>query len=207
MKLIIIIGLVFYWIPVESQFTRENIGMQTGIVFNVSNDEFNSTTGLGLYFEPNYLVENKLRLGIRFEPVALAYGILTLPGGCDGSCEEGANFVLNNYLKAEYFLGNPVFGPNGVKYQSYAGFHLSLITHKRYIITSRIPGAWKDTRERVTNLGIGPRIGILAGRFDLSASFNLTGEDFRNYAGFNLGYQFGLKSYINKANNVVSKVK
>ncbi len=168
----------------------ESFGLQAGTTFNASSDEFNSTTALGVFIEPSVFLWERWRFGMRIEPTALAYGILTLPGGCGDSCEEGANFLLINYLKVEYLLGTPKYGAKkGHLHQAYVGANVLMLTHRRHIITSREPGNWKDTRRRITNAGIGARVGALLGKIDLSASYNFTGDDFRNHFGFNLGYQ------------------
>lgn len=187
MKKLLLLSLVILSIPVIGQ---DKLSVQVGATFNVSDDEFNNTTALGLYLEPNYQLNDKIRLGARIEPTALAYGILTLEGNCSTGCKEGGNFLLINYLKGEYLLGQPKYGPNNGKRQAYVGVNLAMLTHRRYIITSRAAGNWENTRRVVTNLGVGPRFGVLLGRIDLSASYILTGSDFRNFVGLNLGYRF-----------------
>ena len=174
----------------NAQEKFEDLCFRLGATFNVSpgSDEFNSSTGLGLFAESDYLIKERVRLGVRFEPTALAWGVLTLPGGCGGECKEGSNYLINNYLKAEYMIGQPKYGPKKEKYQGYVGLNFLVLTHKRYIITSRIPGNYQDTRRTMTNLGFGIRSGALLRRVDLSASFNWTGNDFQQYFGFNLGY-------------------
>jgi hypothetical protein len=174
--------------------------LAVGVHYNKSSTEFNNTTGIGLFVEPSWTLSNRFRVGYRFEPTALAYGVLVLPGGCTEehpsypgfpSCREGANYVLNNYLKGAYFLGEPKYGRKGGPYQLYVGLQALVLTHKRYIITSREPGRWRDTHRWVTNAGLGVGIGALLGRFDLAATYNRTGDDFRSHAGFSLGYRFG----------------
>lgn len=74
--------------------------------------------------------------------------------------------------------------------QGYIGAHLVMLSHQRYIITSRETGDWANTRQNITNFGVGPNIGYILGRWDLSASYNFMGTEFRDYLGLNLGYSF-----------------
>ncbi len=189
--------LVVSPLSVYGQVDDKNLTFYVGLVFNQSSDEWNNTTGLGLLIEADYFLNNKVRVGARFEPTALAYGVLVLPGGCENehprypgvpSCREGANFLFNNYLKAEYMLGRPKYGIKGGRKQAYVGLNILLLMHQRYIITSREPGNWKDAQRLVSNLGGGVRFGVLLGRFDLSTAYNRAGEDFRGFVGVNLGY-------------------
>lgn len=165
-----------------------------GTHFNQSNTELNTTTGIGLFLEPNVTWNNTLRLGFRFEPTALAYGEGVTWDACGGSCRDGANYVLNNYLKVEYLLGQPTIGRQGGQYQLYVGGHLSLITHKRWEVISIIPDGDFNTHNWVANPGYGLRIGALLGRFDLSITANRVGEDFQDYWGFSLGYRLWNRS-------------
>lgn len=180
-----------------AQDASRDISIQTGLAYNQSDNEFNNTTGTGIYFEVNYLPTEDLRLSFRFEPVALAYGVLVLPGGCTEehrqfpgwtSCREGANYLLNSYAKAQMLLGTPRFTKKNKLIQGYIGGQVMMLSHQRYIITSRGPGDWTDTRQSITNFGIGPNIGYILGRWDLSASYNFVGDEFRNFLGVNLGY-------------------
>ena len=180
-----------------AQQDRRNISIQTGLAYNQSDDEFNNTTGIGIYFEANYLPTKDLKLSFRFEPTALAYGVAVYPGGCTEehrrypgwpSCREGANYVLNSYVKAQMLLGQPHYNKKDRLVQGYIGGHITMLSHQRYIITSRGPGDWTDTRKNITNFGIGPNIGYLLGRWDLSASYNFVGNEFRDFLGINLGY-------------------
>lgn len=176
---------------------EEKLNIYLGAVFNQSSDAWNNTTGVGLFIEGDYFINEKIRIGARFEPTALAYGVAVFPGGCEfehprypgfNSCREGANFLFNNYLKAEYMLGNPIYGKNERRKQAYIGGNIILLMHNRFIITSREPGNWKDTQQLVANLGAGIRVGVLLGKFDLSMAYNKAGEDFRGFVGLNLGY-------------------
>lgn len=199
MKLKILPFLIFNVISIccFGQQTPHNISIQTGLAYNQSDNEFNTTTGIGLYFEANYFPTEDLRLSFRFEPTALAYGVLILPGGCTNehrqfpgvpSCREGANYVLNSYLKTQMLLGQPRFNKKDKLVQAYIGAHLLMLSHQRYIITSREPGNWRDTRRNITSFGIGPNIGYILGRWDVSASYNFVGDEFRDFLGVNLGY-------------------
>lgn len=174
--------------PTFCQLNKENTSVQTGTTFNASSDKFNSTTAIGLFIEGNYWKSEKLRLGLRVEPVALAWGILVLPGGCDGECKEGANFLLNNYLKADYFIGRADLSKKGKRKQGYIGVQFIYLTHNRWFITDRTPGNYKDTRRWIGDPGAGLRLGYKFGLIDLSVSGNLTGNLFRNYVGINLAF-------------------
>lgn len=196
MKHLIII-FVFCFLQQAIAQEGERVNIFIGPVFNQSSDAWNNTTGLGLFIEGAYFVNEKIRLGARFEPTALAYGVAVFPGGCEfehprypgfNSCREGANFLFNNYLKGEYMLGARKYTKKNRRKQAYIGTNIILLMHNRYIITSREPGNWKDTQKLVTNLGIGIRLGVLLGKFDLSAAYNKAGKDFRGFVGLNLGY-------------------
>lgn len=180
-----------------AQESPRNISIQTGLAYNQSDTEWNNTTGIGIYFEANYQPTADLRFSFRFEPTALAYGVAVFPGGCTEehrrypgftSCREGANYLLNSYAKAQLLLGQPRFNKKDRLIQGYIGAHVTMLSHQRYIITSREPGNWRDTRKNVTNFGVGPNIGYILGRWDLSASYNFVGTEFRDYLGLNLGY-------------------
>lgn len=192
---IFIIGITIH--STFAQTDKRDISIQVGSVFNQSDDEFNTTTGVGLYFEANYLPTENLRLSFRFEPTALAYGILVLPGGCTEehrqfpgitSCREGSNYLLNSYVKAQMLIGEPRFNKNNRRVRGYIGGHVVMLSHQRYIITSREPGNWRDTRKNITNAGLGLSLGYILGRWDISSSYNFVGDEFRDFLGLNLGY-------------------
>ena len=183
MRKTLAIAFLVWALGSQAQDTNDNFGIQIGTTFNASpgSDESNSSTGLGLFVESNYTLKQKLRFGLRIEPTALVWGVGVLPSGCGGECKEGSNYLIGNYLKADYLFGN------ATKNRMYAGINVFMLTHQRHVITSRVDD-WEDTRRRMTSLGAGGRVGVLLGRFDLSASYNLVGKDFQNYFGFNLGY-------------------
>ncbi len=167
---------------------------QFGITYNQSNDEFNNTSGIGLILESNYYLNNRYRIGIRLEPVALVSGVFVYPGGCEhehprypdiNSCREGSNHLLNGYLKSDYiFPKNETATGNW-----FAGAQLSVLTQNRYIITQRIPANWLDTEEIITNLGCGLRFGYSSRRMEYTTSFIIAGKDYHNYLGFNIAYK------------------
>lgn len=176
----------------------KGFSLTAGVVYNKSNMEFNTMTGVGLFFEPRLILNERFVLGYRFEPMALAYGVAVYPGGCTEehplfpgtpSCREGANYVLNNYLFGDYRIGKAKYGPKGGLRQFYTGLSLNLYTHDRYIITSREPGNWTDTQRWVSNLGPGLRFGAYLGRIQINLSYNLTEEDFQPFLGTSIGYQ------------------
>lgn len=197
MKFLLSIFFSLLTLSSHAQEKEHEVHLDVGLVFNQSSQEWNNTTGIGLYIEGSYFLNDKVRAGVRFEPTALAYGVAVFPGGCEfehprypgiASCREGANFLFNNYIKAEYMLGQPRYGVKGGRKQAYIGVNLLVLMHNRYIITSRETGNWKDTKRLVANLGAGVRFGVLLGRFDMSTAYNRTGDDFRGFVGFNLGY-------------------
>jgi hypothetical protein len=176
---------------------RPDFKLPVGVVFNQSNMEFNTTTALGIYLEPKFFYNDRLILGYRLEPVALAYGVLLLPGGCTQvhrqypgmpSCREGSNFLINNYFFADRRLGSPTIGKKGGIYQLYTGLSINVHTHHRYIITSRRAGNWEDAETWITNLGLGYRFGALLGRTQANLSLNITGRDFQPFLGMSFGY-------------------
>lgn len=188
-KILPLLFTIFCFSLAQGQDDKTNqIKVFIGAHYNGSNTEWMPTTGIGLFAEPSILINDKFKFGYRFEPTALAYGVLVLPGGCGGECKEGANYVLGNYLKAEYMFGRPKFGNKGGRYQGYFGLSFNILTHKRWIITSRSPLGWTDTHKWVADPGIGFRIGALLGRLDISASYNIAGSDFQNFFGLGLGY-------------------
>ncbi len=190
MKHILLLFLVA--LPLTEAIGQEDVlpfSLHLGANFNQSSTAINSTTGIGLFLEPAILVGDRYRLGYRFEPTALAYGVGVIWDACnDGECREGANYVLNNYLKADYLIGQPKINRNGARFQTYAGVNLIILTHRRWVIQATGPQSIDDTQQWVTNTGMGIRFGALLGRFDLSVSLNRTGADFQDYIGFNLGY-------------------
>lgn len=196
-KLILFITLCFFLTNSFAQ--KENVkdfSLVTGLVYNQSNMKFNTTTAVGIYFEPKIYFNERLIIGYRLEPVALAYGVLLLPGGCTQvhrqfpgmpSCREGSNFLINNYFFVDKRLGNQKIGKKGGVYQLYSGLSINVHTHHRYIITSRT-GNWEDVETWITNLGLGYRFGALLGRTQLNLSYNITGSDFQPFLGMSFGY-------------------
>lgn len=193
--------LVFLIFEVTYSFAQEaslrDFSLTTGLVFNQSNMQFNTTTAVGIYLEPKFHLNERFIIGYRLEPVALAYGILLLPGGCTQvhrrfpgmpSCREGSNFMINNYFFVDRRLGNQKIGRKGGVYQFYSGLSVNVHTHHRYVITSRRPGNWEDMETWITNLGFGFRIGALLGRTQANLSLNLTGKDFQPFLGMSFGY-------------------
>ena len=196
--LCLILCLLFVGKGFSQEKERPDFTLNLGLVYNKSNLESNTMTGMGIFFEPKFFWNNRFVVGYRFEPMALAYGVGVFPGGCTEehplypgmpSCREGANYVLNNYLFSDYRLGSPKYGPKGGLRQFYTGLSLNLYTHNRYIITSRQPGNYQDTQRWVTNIGPGVRFGAYLGRVQVNLSYNLTGDDFQPFLGTSIGYQ------------------
>ncbi|MFC2104003.1 hypothetical protein ACFLS4_01460 [Bacteroidota bacterium] len=187
-KSLITVIIIILPLQVLGQDDSQNLSIQLGATYNHSSFDIYNTTGIGLFLESDYLIQEKYRLGVRFEPIALVYGIWYLPEGCDDGCKEGSSYVVNNYIKADYFIGQPVYETNFIKCQGYVGINILVIAHKRYVITSMELGNWEYAHRTFTNLGIGVRLGFILGRFDLSASYNKTGKDFSDHYGVNLGY-------------------
>ncbi len=167
---------------------------QIGFTYNQSNDEFNNTSGIGLILESNYYLNNRYRIGVRLEPVALVSGVFVYPGGCQyehprypgiASCREGSNHLLNGYLKSDYFF------PTGKSASGnwFAGAQISILAQNRYIITQRIPANWLDTEEIITNMGYGVRFGYSGKKMEYTTSFIIAGPDYHNYLGFNIAYK------------------
>ncbi|MGB3467323.1 MAG: hypothetical protein WBA74_18715 [Cyclobacteriaceae bacterium] len=189
-KLILLLFAISFSLIVKGQSDdRHQFEIIIGAHYNGSSQEWMQTTGVGLFFESNFLVKENLRLGYRFEPTALAYGVWILPGGCGGDCREGANYLLGNYLKAEYLLGNPKIGKKGGKYQCFAGLSFNIMAHRRWIITSKEQGNWKDTLRWIVDPGAGVRFGAMLGNMDIYASYNLAGNELQNFYGLGMGYR------------------
>lgn len=197
-KAILILLFAAFCFKAHSQDSRpKHFNLFVGTHFNQSNNDFMNTTGLGLFLEPSLIHSERLQFSYRFEASALVEGVLVLPGGCSEehprfpgfpSCREGANYVLNQYLYADYLFGQARFGARGGRFQAYGGLSLNVNMHDRFIITSRQVGAWQDTQRWVTNVGAGVRLGALMGRLKLDLSYNVVGKDFQPYAGFGISY-------------------
>ncbi|WP_194973500.1 hypothetical protein [Aquiflexum lacus] len=193
--------LIFLFLCLSNSYAQKenksDFSLTTGLVYNQSNMKWNTTTAVGIYFEPKIYFNERLIIGYRLEPVGLAYGVLLLPGGCTQvhrqfpgmpSCREGSNFLINNYFFMDKRLGNQKIGKKGGVYQLYSGLSINIHTHHRYIITSRRAGNWEDAEAWITNLGLGYRLGALLGRTQLNLSFNITGSDFQPFLGMSFGY-------------------
>ncbi|WP_373495449.1 hypothetical protein [Aquiflexum sp.] len=197
-KCLILICLFFCLSITYAQ--KENVkdfSLVTGPVYNQSNMKWNTTTAVGVYLEPKFYLNERMIIGYRLEPVALAYGVLLLPGGCTQvhrhypgmpSCREGSNFLINNYFFVDNRLGNQKIGKKGGVYQLYSGLSINVHTHQRYIITSRRAGNWEDAEAWITNFGLGYRLGALLDRTQANLSLNITGTDFQPFVGMSFGY-------------------
>ena len=179
-RLIVVLLLLALFSSAEAQSNRKTT-IWLGPVHNVSKQLYLQTTSLGLYGQVKKPLGVKWIGHFAIEQNALAYGILVLPGGCDGECKEGSNFLLNTYAGLQYKLGNDE------KNFGYVGGHVLLSTHNRHIITSRVPGNYEDTRERVTSPGVGVALGYQWGKVDLNTSYNVTNSKFQNHWRFAIG--------------------
>lgn len=197
-NILLIACLIITKIIFCQQHNAAMFNLYAGAIYSNSNDEFMNNTGIGVFLEPSLTFGKKFKTAFRFEPLALAYGVLLLPGGCTEehprypgipTCREGANYLLNNYFIFDYLIGQSKSGKKGGHYQSYLGMSFNIHTHRRYVITSRVPGNWRDTAKWIIRPGTGIRIGYLLGKFNLSVAYNFIGKDFQDYLGMSLSYR------------------
>ena len=127
--------------------------------------------------------ENGWRVGGRALLHALAYGVATFPTSTS-EFKEGANLLFVGQL----FTDKQV-GASDAPSPFYLGVHASILSHHRHVITSRGPGPWRSTQANITELGIGPRAGVMLNRFDVNSYFAWVGSSFVNYLSLNVAYR------------------
>ncbi len=159
--------------------------LEAGAAFNMSSNKINSTKGLALYLEPKYTFTDRFQLAWRIEPSVLANGI---SADDRESIKSGSNFLLTNSVTGEYFLTGP-----DKKTRPFIGVSLSLHSQNRYVVISTPNSMPFSRREYFHSVGFGPRAGLDMGRTRLLTTLNITGREFTNYVGFNVGYEFGQK--------------
>ncbi|MEM9327771.1 MAG: hypothetical protein AAGA85_19030 [Bacteroidota bacterium] len=187
MKTILIIFLGCGFLALSSfaqdQPTQESpFHLQAGLTYNQSAG-IENPTGVGLYLQALYLPTSRLRLGLRLEPTLLAEGEFVQES--DPPIRGGSNYLVNNYLSADFLLGQPRFTAEG---KARARFYL---TTQAIMATHRVFIGVGDQRERESHFGAGIGVGCDIGRWDLGTSMNfMAGDALSNYVSLNVGYTF-----------------
>lgn len=171
-----------------AQDSTKKFNLLVGTSFNGSSAANNSTTGIGIFAQPSFLFQNKIRVSLRIEPVALAHGVAMNDIGEPFTQKSGANFLLNNYLSGDVIFATTTGKRHLKKY--YAGGSLLFLAQQRHVYDNTTPNS---SQEFVTNFGAGIKLGVMIGKIDFSISANKIGNDFTDFIGVSLGYQFSRK--------------
>ena len=187
MKFSLSLVFVFFLTLVVNAQTYKPFRVEVGLSFNASTDE-EANNGAGGYIEPRYAVNDNLLLGFRLEGSYLSGGTIKVDFddfGEESELELGVTRLSANLFFAEYFFSNERVRPFiGLGAGVYARRALGLAVDIGNVQIGELD-------ESKANFGMAPRVGINAGHWRFSTSFNFTGPDIANYMGLNIGFEFG----------------
>lgn len=176
LSLLMVVGLFATNNLFAQEYKKFKVG--TGLFYSASMDDAFSS-GIGLYVEPKYNITDNIAAGVY-------YG-LAFTGSVDAETGDvSAATVTPILLTGEYYF-------NTKKVRPYAGIGLGFYNRAAIEIT----GETILTEENgvaeggASNFGFAPKAGVLLGHFDLSLTYNVTGEGIGDYLGINLGFNIG----------------
>lgn len=144
-------------------------------------------TGGALYIEPRYSINDKLTFGLRTEYIS---GLWTLDIHSATSWFTGnSTSLITILITGDYYFSTANIRP-------FIGLGLGIYEYSlnETIYSDNfnpLPVLIGTINRTITDYGFAPRIGLNIKHLQLAATYNYAGKALHNFAGLQVGYEFG----------------
>jgi len=143
--------------------------------------ESSLTTGGGLFVEPRYGINDHLHLGLQIGSNILGEGESLFN---HKEAVFRAQAISNLSLTSEYQFGKQETRP-------FIGLLAGMYRRSDYEIVDSADGTIINQQSNALKFGLAPRLGVIAGKFRMNATYHFTGHDISDFVSIGLGIQFG----------------
>ena len=182
------IGLLIMIMPVFSQAQELDQPTRTYKPFKVDvgiNLTFPANTDLtiggGFFVEPRYGINDHIHFGLNLGSNIIGEGKSLFQ---NTEAVTRAQAIGNVSLTGDY-----VFSLENVR--PYIGMTAGMYRRSDYEIIDQSSGTIINNQGTHVNFGVAPRMGVVAGKFRMDATFHFTGKGITDFISVGLGIQFG----------------
>lgn len=139
------------------------------------------TVGGGFFVEPRYGINDHVHIGLHLGSNIIGEGQFLLN---NTAAVTKAQAIGNVSLTGDY-----VFSRENVR--PYIGISAGMYRRSDYEIIDESSGTIINNQGTHVNFGLAPRMGLVAGKFRMDATFHFTGQGITDFISLGLGIQFG----------------
>src|SRR5690606_31036433 len=139
------------------------------------------TVGGGFFVEPRYGINDHVHIGLHLGSNIIGEGQFLLN---NTAAVTKAQAIGNVSLTGDY-----VFSRENVR--PYIGISVGMYRRSDYEIIDESSGTIINNQGTHVNFGLAPRMGLVAGKFRMDATFHFTGQGITDFISLGLGIQFG----------------
>lgn len=139
------------------------------------------TTGGGLFVEPRYGINDQFHVGLQLGSNILGEGESLFN---HKEAVYRAQAISNLSITSEYHFGKQETRP-------FIGLLAGMYRRSDYEIVDSADGTIINKQSNAVNFGLAPRLGVIAGKFRMNATYHFTGHAISDFVSIGLGIQFG----------------
>lgn len=139
------------------------------------------SVGGGFFLEPRYSINDGLQIGLHLGSNIIGEGRFLFQ---NTEAIAKAQAIGNLALTGEYQFTRGNFRP-------FIGMTAGIYRRSDYEIIDNTDGKIINHHGTNVNLGMAPRIGLVAGKFRMNATYHFAGEGITDFLSIGLGMQFG----------------
>lgn len=139
------------------------------------------TVGGGFFVEPRYGINDQLHIGLHLGSNIIGEGQFLFH---NTQAVTRAQAIGNISVTGDY-----IFTKENVR--PYIGMSAGMYRRSDYEIIDESSGTIINNQGGHVNFGVAPRMGLVAGKFRMDATFHFTGQGITDFISLGLGIQFG----------------
>lgn len=139
------------------------------------------TVGGGFFVEPRYGINDHLHVGLHLGSNIIGEGEFLFH---NTRAVTKAQAIGNISLTGDYLFSRDNVRP-------YIGIGAGMYRRSDYEIVDESSGTTINNQGTHVNFGLAPRMGLVAGKFRMDATFHFTGSGITDFISLGLGIQFG----------------
>ncbi|HLT08825.1 MAG TPA: hypothetical protein VK014_14950 [Cyclobacteriaceae bacterium] len=139
------------------------------------------TVGGGFFVEPRYGINDQLHVGLHLGSNIIGEGQFLFH---NTQAVTRAQAIGNISVTGDY-----IFTKENVR--PYIGMSVGMYRRSDYEIIDESSGTTINNQGTHVNFGLAPRMGLVAGKFRMDATFHFTGQGITDFISLGLGIQFG----------------
>ena len=164
--------------PQDRIFKPFKVDIGVNLTFPVSPD---LTLGGGFFVEPRYGVNDRIHLGVHLGSNIIGEGKFLFH---HKEAVTRAQAIANLSLTGEYhFVLEEVRPFVGISGGMYRRSDYEVVDSDSRVVITR--------HGTMVNFGVAPRIGVVAGKFRMNATYHFSGKEITDFVSLGLGIQFG----------------